>query len=141
MCSRPAWKDEVLVFAEAHLGVLRAGLSGELRTVPPELLLGRALEEDVHERLAGGLDHAQLAGVAVRQGPGVLIGPDPDRAVHPLVFELGERVDEAKLLIGGRLDEDLVEFIGDHADERMPAGLDHLAEDLRDERLGRGVRR
>src|SRR5690606_7931977 len=87
-------------------------------------------------RFTRRLRGADLLRVAVGQGLGVLLGPDADAAVDPLVLVLGDRVAPGELFVGGGFQEDFVELFGNHAHRRVPAGGDHLAVEFDDQRLG-----
>ena len=98
--------DEVFVFFERHLGVLRAGLTGPLRADPPESAAGAAIHENLAEGFAGSGGGGKPFGIDVGERLGVFVGPDAERSVDALEFVLGERGEPPELFLVGLGEED-----------------------------------
>ncbi len=128
-------EDEILVLGEGHLGILGAGLAGELGADPVGLAFGGALEEGLGEGAIGGGGAGDAFGVDIGQGPGVGGTPEADVAVDSFDLVFGDGVEEIELGIGGIFEKDFAELVEGEADEGVAAGGDDLTTDLDHQRL------
>jgi hypothetical protein len=74
----------------------------------------------------------------VRQRAGVLLGPDADGDVDPLVLEQVDRRAELELIFGGEFVERFLDLFGGHADEGVAAGAEDFFVQHEDEGRGDG---
>ena len=136
MIEQAGAEDEILIFGQTHLGILRRGLCGELRAAPAQCAAGGTFHEGVEQRLSRcGLNSHALR-IDIRHRAGVFFRPDGDRAVDRFAFEFGDGGDVLQLLIAGLFQENLVGLFDGDAQERMTAGLDHVAKKLGHQWLG-----
>ena len=132
-------EDELLVFRQRHLGVLRAGVARPLRADPAQRAAGAAVHEDLVERFARRGRRGHPFRIDVGQGLRVLFGPKADERVHLAELELRKRRHPFELVLVGFGVEDFRQAVDAQVGDHKRAAPQRGPVTFADQRRGAGV--
>ena len=93
-------EDEVGEVLGGHFRVLREGIGGVLGEGPDEGAVGVALHVGLEELAARALEDGLAGGIDAAEGAGVAVGQDDDGDIGDFAREALDRADPGELLVG-----------------------------------------